>query len=532
MARRRCLPLVAVLVWLSTLGTPPAGADVNLAGSWELAVTGMPLLHAVVAQQGDGLAATLDSTAPARVSLVGTIDQATGSFVLDAMDVIQCSSIPVDTVVLRLSGTATVDSAFTGTLEAVPVFPGATCAFAPRMLTATRLSAVCGNGVADGAEGCDPGPPPALDTCCTLTCSPVPAGTECPSDDQPCTVDACDGAGTCTHAAGNAGAVCRASGPPCDVAETCDGVSAACPADQPTCPPPDIDATGTWRVTVQSSFFGPVTFDMPIVQTGTSLMVNGIPGWLDPVSRAFQATRGAQCPVFGQSGSHGFTGTFAAGGASFTGTSYSMFEKITPPAFCVQLADPATGVRIATPPCDPGDPDTDGDGVPDPCDACVGGPPAVKPRLQVSTDKLRVSGRAQISGSALDPVATGLRLLVTTAAGGTYLDVIVPRGSLLNGTGWRTVKSGWRFSAPAPVAGAVSAVTLKLREEGTRVDFQLRGKRATLPALPADLPLRATVVFDPPQSATGLCTDASFPGPTGVAPSCALKRGGAQVSCR
>src|SRR5207244_10644562 len=44
--------------------------------------------------------------------------------------------------------------------------------------------------------------------------------------------DQCDGTSVdCQHPAGNAGAVCRAAAGPCDVAETCTGTSATCPAD-------------------------------------------------------------------------------------------------------------------------------------------------------------------------------------------------------------------------------------------------------------------------------------------------------------
>jgi hypothetical protein len=61
--------------------------------------------------------------------------------------------------------------------------------------------------------------------------APIPAGTECSSDDNPCTVDACDGAGGCGHEPGNQGALCRESDGVCGAAEYCDGISAECPAD-------------------------------------------------------------------------------------------------------------------------------------------------------------------------------------------------------------------------------------------------------------------------------------------------------------
>jgi hypothetical protein len=58
-----------------------------------------------------------------------------------------------------------------------------------------------------------------------------PAATPCIDDGNPCTVDECDGGGTCGHPVGNAGAICRPAAAGCDVAETCDGSSAACPPD-------------------------------------------------------------------------------------------------------------------------------------------------------------------------------------------------------------------------------------------------------------------------------------------------------------
>ena len=64
-------------------------------------------------------------------------------------------------------------------------------------------------------------------------CEYVPraAGYACTEDDNPCTVAACDGDGACVIAPGNAGATCRAAVGACDLAESCDGSSSACPAD-------------------------------------------------------------------------------------------------------------------------------------------------------------------------------------------------------------------------------------------------------------------------------------------------------------
>jgi len=84
--------------------------------------------------------------------------------------------------------------------------------------------------VVNGTEQCDDGNNLAGD-CCSPTCRFEAAGSPCGSDDNVCTLDVCNATGVCTHPAGNAGTVCRAAAGPCDVAETCDGVSGACPAD-------------------------------------------------------------------------------------------------------------------------------------------------------------------------------------------------------------------------------------------------------------------------------------------------------------
>jgi len=59
----------------------------------------------------------------------------------------------------------------------------------------------------------------------------IAGGTACTDDLNACTVDQCDGLGSCAHTAGNAGAVCRSLFGVCDVAETCDGLATDCPAD-------------------------------------------------------------------------------------------------------------------------------------------------------------------------------------------------------------------------------------------------------------------------------------------------------------
>lgn len=55
---------------------------------------------------------------------------------------------------------------------------------------------LCGNGVVDDGEGCDPAQAGAAG-CCAATCTPVAVGTACGIDDDVCLDAACDAAGLC-----------------------------------------------------------------------------------------------------------------------------------------------------------------------------------------------------------------------------------------------------------------------------------------------------------------------------------------------
>ncbi|MDX2169553.1 MAG: hypothetical protein SF182_20965 [Deltaproteobacteria bacterium] len=88
----------------------------------------------------------------------------------------------------------------------------------------------CGNSTIDPGEQCDDGNTLNGD-CCSSTCQYEPNGSACAGDGLGCTDDVCNGSGTCTHPLTAASTICRADAGECDVAEVCDGVSSACPAD-------------------------------------------------------------------------------------------------------------------------------------------------------------------------------------------------------------------------------------------------------------------------------------------------------------
>ena len=96
----------------------------------------------------------------------------------------------------------------------------------------------------DGTESCNgsgscvsSGNPCSGGSECNALCNEAadncfdPNGTPCADEPNPCTVDQCNGAGSCGHLAGNAGASCRPAAGACDAAEVCDGVSTTCPAN-------------------------------------------------------------------------------------------------------------------------------------------------------------------------------------------------------------------------------------------------------------------------------------------------------------
>jgi cysteine-rich repeat protein len=124
-----------------------------------------------------------------------------------------------------------------GAIAAAPQFNSLTTV-PPDMLTglsATQLSRIvnwvpCGNGITDAGEQCDDGNI-ANGDCCSSICQYEANGSPCTSDGIGCTTDVCNGSGVCQHPTSVIGTTCRADAGACDIAETCDGVSTACPAD-------------------------------------------------------------------------------------------------------------------------------------------------------------------------------------------------------------------------------------------------------------------------------------------------------------
>jgi len=93
--------------------------------------------------------------------------------------------------------------------------------------------AVCGDGLPDLGEDCDPGADVATD-CCTAGCeitSVAPAFVCRPAAGTCDAAETCDGVSATCPADAKSTAVCRPAVDLCDAVESCDGVNDACPAD-------------------------------------------------------------------------------------------------------------------------------------------------------------------------------------------------------------------------------------------------------------------------------------------------------------
>jgi cysteine-rich repeat protein len=195
-------------------------------------------------------------------------------------------------------------------------------------------------------------------------------------------------------------------------------------------------------------------------------------------------------------------------------------------------------------------PDIDGDGVPDPCDACPTGLPASKAQLHIGTydggganDKLKVLEKLPVSSAAaafLDPIATGMVLLVADPSDAGALSVIVPPGTYddVSRQGWTVSHTGhgsttlWKFRSVDPSL-PVAKARVRLSLDGPpEVQFQASGSRRSFAVTRPALPLRLRVVLDPPASTSVACGEASFGVPGSPAPRCALRSHDALLSCR
>ncbi len=97
--------------------------------------------------------------------------------------------------------------------------------------TTTLPPAVCGNGVVEASEACDPRAPGSQGCCNPSTCLPLSAGNSCGLEQDACGTPVCDGGGRCVTRPALVGLRCREIGSigPCDPGAIC-GTEPYCPS--------------------------------------------------------------------------------------------------------------------------------------------------------------------------------------------------------------------------------------------------------------------------------------------------------------
>jgi cysteine-rich repeat protein len=98
----------------------------------------------------------------------------------------------------------------------------------------------CGNGILEGSEDCDDSNVDNGD-CCSSTCAFESLGSSCDTDATLCTVEECDGAGTCNPVST---VTCQAANPPCEGGEACNPSTGLCDPQPDASPGTPCEADG------------------------------------------------------------------------------------------------------------------------------------------------------------------------------------------------------------------------------------------------------------------------------------------------
>jgi hypothetical protein len=122
-------------------------------------------------------------------------------------------------------------------------------------------------------------------------------------------------------------------------------------------------------------------------------------------------------------------------------------------------------------------------------------------------DQLKLRGTVTVPTSPpINPVAQGLRLVLTTNTGVVLADLTAPAGSSWSANGTGTT---WKYRNPSAPSGIIKAKVRAIGTDGTlRVDLKARG--LGLGAAPAGTPPVATIAFGAPMPAPGQCGVTAF----------------------
>jgi cysteine-rich repeat protein len=221
-------------------------------------------------------------------------------------------------------------------------------------------------------------------TCSNGVCGALVVG--CTDDGLGCTSDVCESYdGTCVHPLKSAGTVCRAASGSCDVAETCNGTSTACPADakQPDNSPCSDGNACTSGETCKAGVCGSPT---------STVSCNNPPACKSSVGASCDPSTGAcsyPTSIVGQSCASG------AGGGCNCGTAVCDTTGNASPGICETANTCGNGLVEAGEGCDDGN-SVAGDG----CDASC----KIEDGRACSANSAGVTGDASCASGVCDAV--------------------------------------------------------------------------------------------------------------------------------
>jgi hypothetical protein len=164
--------------------------------------------------------------------------------------------------------------------------------------------------------------------------------------------------------------------------------------------------------------------------------------------------------------------------------------------------------------------------------------PVAKAKLQVrgvftpdADDSLKLAGSFAIAGSpAIDPVASGLRFVVSDASG-AKVDVTLAAGAYddLTSVGWLGASGKWTYRDDRdPAADGIAKATVKTKFDGlaTTVAIKVSGKYGSYPVSADELPLEVALLLEPAEPTTR-CATATF-----LAPSASCAANASSIRCK
>jgi len=181
---------------------------------------------------------------------------------------------------------------------------------------------------------------------------------------------------------------------------------------------------------------------------------------------------------------------------------------------------------------DPAQEDDDGDGRGNACDPCTNVVPTTTAKAVLKISKLltplgddRLKLKATVGAvpatPPLDPVARGLRIILSDALDDVIVDARLPGGAYSTAVkaGWKGGGNGWSYRNGGQVLPLLQGITkVLLRGQASQpgvYTIAITGKKGSYAVPSGGLPATMTVVMDPPLATTGQCVEIGFSGSAG-----------------